>query len=78
MIFEKVTALKSSIETGAIAVQNHGILPVVDDLISQVDEILNLNGEQPQQAQPPVQEPMPLPAEDQSLEGVSNDEPLPQ
>lgn len=78
VIFEKVTALKSSIETGAIAVQNHGILPVVDDLISQVDEILNLNGEQPQQAQPPVQEPMPLPAEDQSLEGVSNDEPIPQ
>ena len=78
VIFEKVTALKSSIETGAIAVQNHGILPVVDDLIGQVDEILNLNGEPPQQAQPPAQEPMPQPAEDQPLEGVSNDEPLPQ
>ena len=41
-LFEKINTLKSGIETGATAMQGHGVLPVVDQLIEQIDSLLNL------------------------------------
>lgn len=66
-LFEKINTLKSGIEAGSIAVQSHGTLPVVDQLIEQIDSLLNLAPEQEQgpspeqqqaqmQGQPPTQD----------------------
>ena len=54
-LFEKLNTLKSGIETGGMAVQNHAALPVVDQLIDQIDSVLNLAPDpqqEPQTAQP--------------------------
>lgn len=56
-IADKMASLKSGIEAGTIAVQSQGILPVVDELIDQVDQILNLNGAEPAPQPMPAQEP---------------------
>lgn len=48
-LFEKINTLKSGIEAGTIAVQSQGALPVVDQLIEQLDSLLNLNPGQEQQ-----------------------------
>lgn len=54
-LFEKINTLKSSIEAGNIAVQSQGALPVVDQLIEQLDSLLNLK---PGQEQPePFEQP---------------------
>ena len=60
-LFEKINTLKSGIEAGSIAVQSHGALPVVDQLLEQIDSLLNLNPEpepepEPEQQQGPSQE----------------------
>jgi len=75
VMFDKITALRSGIETGVIAVQNQAILPVVDDLISQVDSILNINGEP--KAPPQQQEmPAPQPVQEQPIESELHDSPV--
>lgn len=55
-LFEKINTLKSGIEAGSIAVQSHGALPVVDQLIEQIDSLLNLAPDQEQQQQGPSPE----------------------
>lgn len=51
-LFEKINTLKSGMEAGSIAVQSHGALPVVDQLIEQIDSLLNLSPEQEQDQGP--------------------------
>lgn len=55
-LFEKINSLKSGIEAGGIAVQNHGALPVVDQLLEEIDALLNLVPEQEQQQGPSPEE----------------------
>lgn len=56
-LFEKINTLKSGIEAGSIAVQSHGALPVVDQLLEQIDSLLNLAPKpEPEQQQGPPQE----------------------
>jgi hypothetical protein len=55
-LFEKINSLKSGIETGTIAVQSHGALPVVDQLLEEIDSLLNLVPEQEQQQGPSPEE----------------------
>jgi len=50
-LFEKLNTLKSGIETGGMAVQNHAALPVVDQLIDQIDSVLNLAPDPQQESQ---------------------------
>lgn len=64
-VLEKLNALRTGIETGGIAMQQQGALPIVDQLIENVDAILNIepqadNGleQQPDQAQAQEQERM--------------------
>lgn len=61
-LFEKVNTLKSGIEAGSLALQGHGALPVVDQLIEQIDTLLNLapdqEQEQPQGPSPEQQQQM--------------------
>lgn len=65
---EKLNALRSGMEVGGMAVQSHGVLPVVDSLIEQVDSILNLNGEKgTNEMTPTPQQPAPI-QDDESLE----------
>lgn len=59
-VFEKLNTLKSGMEAGSIAVQNHGALPVVDQLIENLDSLLNLAE--------PEQEPTAQPDQQQQLE----------
>ena len=59
-VFEKLNTLKSGMEAGNIAVQSHGALPVVDQLIENLDSLLNLAG--------PEQEPTAQPDQQQQLE----------
>ena len=56
-LFEKVNTLKSGIEAGSMALQGHGALPVVDQLLEQIDTLLNLAPDQGQQEQPQVPSP---------------------
>lgn len=46
-VFEKLNTLKSGMEAGNIAVQSHGALPVVDQLIENLDSLLNLADSEP-------------------------------
>lgn len=55
-LFEKINTLKSGMEAGSIAVQSHGALPVVDQLIEQIDSLLNLAPEQEQDQGPPPEQ----------------------
>ena len=55
-LFEKINSLKSGIEAGTIAVQSHGALPVVDQLLEEIDSLLNLVPEQEQQQGPSPEE----------------------
>lgn len=55
-LFEKINSLKSGIEAGTIAVQSHGALPVVDQLLEEIDSLLNLAPEQEQQQGPSPEE----------------------
>lgn len=48
-LFEKINTLKSGIEAGSLALQGQGALPVVDQLIEQIDTLLNLAPDQEQQ-----------------------------
>lgn len=50
-LFEKLNTLKSGIEAGGMAVQNHAALPVVDQLIDQIDSVLNLAPDPQQESQ---------------------------
>lgn len=56
-LFEKINTLKSGIEAGGMALQGHGALPVVDQLIEQIDTLLNIAPDQGQQEQPQVPSP---------------------
>ncbi len=51
-LFEKINTLKSGIEAGSLALQGQGALPVVDQLLEQIDTLLNLAPDQEQQEQP--------------------------
>ena len=54
---KRLTTLKSGMEAGSIAVQSHGALPVVDQLIENLDSLLNLTEpEQEPTAQPDQQQ----------------------
>ena len=48
-LFEKINTLKSGIEAGSLALQGQGALPVVDQLLEQIDTLLNLAPDQEQQ-----------------------------
>ena len=54
-VFEKLNTLKSGMEAGNIAVQSQGALPVVDQLIENLDSLLNLAEPEPT-AQPDQQQ----------------------
>lgn len=51
-LFEKINTLKSGIEAGSLALQGQGALPVVDQLLEQIDTLLNLVPDQEQQPVP--------------------------
>lgn len=42
-VMEKLNALKTGIEAGSIAVQGQGVLPMVDQMLENLDELLNLD-----------------------------------
>lgn len=63
-LFEKINTLKSGIEAGSLALQGQGALPVVDQLLEQIDTLLNLA---PDQEQQPEQPQGPSPEEQQAM-----------
>lgn len=66
VLFEKINSLKSGIEAGAVAAQGQDVLPIVDNLIEQIDGILNLNALQTAQ---PVEEQPEVPQEQLQPQG---------
>lgn len=62
VLMDKIQSLKSGMEAGATAVSNHSILPVVDQMLGQLDDLLNLNT-----AQEPQQAPEPNPQEQEAM-----------
>lgn len=60
---DKLMALKGGIEVGTESLMNHEALPIVDELITQIDQILNLNSDS-QDQQPITQEQPPEPEQE--------------
>ena len=60
VLMDKIQSLKSGMEAGAMAVTNHNILPVVDQMIDKLDALLNMDTATQQQEplQPNEQEAM--------------------
>ena len=51
VLMDKIQSLRSSMEAGVIAVENHNLLPVVDQMIENLDSLLNLDTSQQLQQQ---------------------------
>lgn len=57
LLNDKLLALKSGIEAGAIAGENQQVLPIADEMINQLDTLLNLSGISQEKQQIPIQQP---------------------
>jgi len=56
-IKDKMEALRTAVDTSVTAVQSQGILPVVDQMIASVDDLLNIGQPVEQPIQSPQQQP---------------------
>lgn len=54
VVKEKLEALKAAVETGVTATQAQGILPVVDQIMHSLDQLLNIDQSQQQLSQQPT------------------------
>lgn len=54
LVKEKLDALKTAVETGVTATQAQGILPVVDQIMNSLDQLLNIDQSQQQFSQQPT------------------------
>jgi len=76
-VTEKLGAIKAGVEAGVTAMQGQGVLPMVDELIESLDEILNINNQSPTGPASDSEATASLPQNPQQLPQEAPEEPAP-